>query len=156
MAERSRFVHSVYLVDGDPLIIENPETSVLWMDNGFEVVGSSTDPFRAVEEIMQCRPDVVFSDLKMPLMSGIQLIKALRGNDLQCDFVMLSAFGSFEDARSFFLLDGFDYLLKPFNQSDAEIVLERLSRKLVKRHAFSQRSLFRPPATPSLTSWCSM
>ncbi len=126
-------MHSVYIVDDDPLIVESLTTSVLWMDNGFEVAGSNTDPLAAVDDIMEIKPDVVFSDLKMPSMSGTQLIKTLKEHDVGCEFVMLSAFGTFEDARSFFLLNGFDYLLKPFNQSDAEIVLERLSRKLAKK-----------------------
>jgi YesN/AraC family two-component response regulator len=138
------FMHSVYLVDDEPLIIESLTTSVLWMDNGFEVSGSNTDPLLAVEDILKGRPDVVFSDLKMPAMSGTQLIKILKEHDVDCEFVMLSAFGTFEDARSFFLLDGFDYLLKPFNQSEAEIVLERLSRKLAKKNCLQPSVSFSP------------
>lgn len=142
-------MHSVYLVDDDPLIIENLTTSILWMDNGFEVVGSNTDPLYAIADILKLRPNVVFSDLKMPAMSGTQFIRILKEHDVDCEFVMLSAFGTFEDARSFFLLDGFDYLLKPFNQSDAEIVLERLSRKLAKKECLLPLVSFSPSGNPS-------
>ncbi len=147
-ALRRNPMHSVYLVDDDPLIIESLTTSVLWMDNGFEVAGSNTDPSTAVDDILKIKPDVVFSDLKMPAMSGTQLIRILKEHDIDCEFVMLSAFGTFEDARSFFLLDGFDYLLKPFNQSDAEIVLERLSRKLAKKECLQPSISYSPSGNP--------
>lgn len=107
--------------------------SIPWMDNGFEVIGSNTDPETALDEIQKLNPDVVFSDLKMPNMDGTTLIKVLRERGMSCEFIMLSAFSSFEDARSFFLMQGFDYLLKPLQQSEAEIVLERLSRKLSEK-----------------------
>ena len=137
-------MHSVYLVDDDPLIIESLIKTVQWMDNGFEVVGSSVDPEKAVTEIMSFCPEVVVSDLKMPTMSGNQLIKTLRDNCISCEFILLSAFGTFEDARSFFLMDGFDYLLKPLQQTDAEIVLERLSRKLAKKACIQPSVSFSP------------
>jgi YesN/AraC family two-component response regulator len=48
---------------------------------------------------------------------------------------MLSAFGDFEASRSFFLMDGFDYVLKPLDKNNVNLVLEKLSRKLaVKNH----------------------
>ena len=126
-------MHSVYLIDDEPLIIENLIKTIPWMENGFRVVGSNTDPDKAIQAIMDCRPDVVFSDLKMPSLSGVNLIKKLKEEGVSCEFVLLSAFGTFEDARKFFLMDGFDYLLKPLQQEDAAIVLERLSRKLVAK-----------------------
>ncbi|WP_027400535.1 response regulator transcription factor [Anaerovorax odorimutans] len=137
-------MHSVYLIDDDPLIIENLIKTVQWMENGFQVVGSSIDPHHAVEEIIEFSPDVVFSDLRMPTMSGTQLIKILKDNDISCEFILLSAFGTFEDARNFFLMDGFDYLLKPLQQADAEIVLERLSRKLAKKECIQPSVSFAP------------
>lgn len=137
-------MHSVYLVDDDPLIIESLIKTVQWMDNGFRVIGSSVEPEAAIGEIINCKPDVVFSDLKMPAMSGMQLVKRLKEHEVSCEFVMLSAFGTFEDARSFFLLDGFDYLLKPLQQSDAEIVLERLSRKLAEKECLRPSVSFSP------------
>ena len=142
-------MHSVYLVDDDPLIIENLIKTVQWMENGFRIIGSSTDPEIAVGEIADRKPDVVFSDLKMPAMSGTQLIKLLREREISCEFVMLSAFGTFEDARSFFLMEGFDYLLKPLQQADAEIVLERLGRKLVEKECLRPTVSFSPSSSSS-------
>ena len=140
-------MHSVYLVDDDPLIIESLVKTVPWMDNGFKVVGSNDDPEKAIEEIIHCCPDVVVSDLKMPSMSGTQLVKTLKERGIACEFILLSAFGTFEDARSFFLMEGFDYLLKPLQQSDAELVLERLGRKLVEKALLQPTVTFSPSSS---------
>lgn len=123
-------MYSVYIIDDDNLIIDSLMQTISWMDNGFEVIGTNIDPVIAIDEITALCPDVVFSDLKMPSLDGNELIQTLNEKGLNCEYIMLSAFSSFEDARNFFLLKGFDYLLKPLQESDAEIVLERLSRKL--------------------------
>ncbi len=117
---------SVYLVDDDTLILEELINIVPWLDNGFEVVGSQTNPELALEEISFLTPDVVFCDLKMPKIDGNELIKRLKEAGLDALFVMISAYDSFENVRSFFQQSGFDYILKPVNIDDIQMVLERM------------------------------
>ena len=126
-------MYSVYLVDDDSWILEELVEMVPWLDYAFEVVGSSTDPLRAVEEIEKLSPDVVFCDLKMPNMDGNELIRTLKEKGVTSEFVMLSAYDSFENVRAFFQQTGFDYLLKPVNNADIQIVLEGLDARLSKR-----------------------
>ena len=126
-------MYQVYVIDDDELILEEIVGTVPWMDNGFEVAGYSSSPHTALEQIPELRPDVVFSDLKMPAMDGIEMIRTLRDRGVYCEFVMLSAFGTFQNSRAFFLLEGFDYILKPLQQDEIQIVLERLSGKLASR-----------------------
>ncbi len=126
-------MYQVYLVDDDALILEEIIQSVPWMDNGYEVVGFSTYPDRAMEEISTLRPQVVFCDLKMPGMDGNELVSRLRKYFPDMEFVMLSAYGTFEDSRTFFLQNGFDYILKPLQQIEIQIVLERLSAKFSEK-----------------------
>ena len=126
-------MYSVYLVDDDSWILEELIEIVPWLDYAFDVIGSSTDPLRAVEEIEKLAPDVVFCDLKMPNMDGNELIKTLKEKGVTSEFVMLSAYDSFENVRAFFQQTGFDYLLKPVNNADIQIVLEGLDARLSKR-----------------------
>ena len=123
-------MYRVYLVDDDALILEELINTVPWLDNGFEVVGHETDPRRAVEEIKDLWPDVVFCDLKMPAMDGNELIREVKEAGVEPECVMLSAYDSFESVRAFFRQSGFDYLLKPVNAEDMEILLERLNVRL--------------------------
>lgn len=126
-------MYQVYVVDDDQLILEEIVETVPWMDNGFEVAGYNTSPHTALEQILELRPEVVFSDLKMPAMDGVEMIRMLKEAGADCEFVMLSAFGTFADSRAFFLLEGFDYILKPLQQSEIQIILERLSKKLAHK-----------------------
>ncbi len=125
-------MYRVYIVENDPIILEEIISGVAWLDNGFTVVGSSTKPQDALAEIIQYTPDVVFTDLKMPMMSGIALIQALVAAEIHCEYVMFSAFSDFEESRTFFRLGGFDYLLKPLQPEEVQLVLERLAATLAQ------------------------
>lgn len=126
-------MYAVYIVDDDPSILDEIVTDVPWMDNGFEVIGYTLSSTTAITEIEMLKPDVVFSDLKMPGISGVEMIKQLISRQLSCEYVMLSAYGTFEDSRDFFRLNGFDYILKPFQQQEVQMVLERLAAKLARK-----------------------
>ena len=124
----------VFIVDDEELIMKEIESSVPWMDNGFEVIGMESNSKKAVERVIELKPDVVFSDLRMPYLDGHTFMKAVRESGLDTEFVMLSAYGTFEDARTFFQQEGFDYLLKPLQIPEVQLVLEKLATKLARKH----------------------
>lgn len=123
-------MYRVYLVDDDALILDELVNMVPWLENGFEVVGRQTDPLRALGEIKDLWPDVVFCDLKMPGMNGNELIARVKEAGIGAECVMLSAYDGFENVRAFFRQSGFDYILKPVNTEDMEMLLERLNVRL--------------------------
>lgn len=123
----------VFLVDDEELIMKEIAASVPWMDNGFEVIGMESNSKKAVERVLELKPDVVFSDLRMPYLDGHIFMKTVRDRGLDIEFVMLSAYGTFEDARTFFQQEGFDYLLKPLQIQEAQLVLEKLALKLSRK-----------------------
>ncbi|MCR5332268.1 MAG: response regulator [Lachnospiraceae bacterium] len=126
----------VFLVDDEEIILKQIEQTVPWMDNGFEVIGMDTNPDKAVGRILELKPDVVISDLRMPKLDGHTLMRTVKEAGLDVEFVMLSAYGTFEDARTFFQQEGFDYLLKPLQIQEVQLVLEKLARKLAKKKPF--------------------
>ncbi len=126
-------MYTAYLVDDEELILDEFIRTIPWMDNGFEVIGYNTSPQKAIAEIESIHPDVVFCDLKMIGMDGNELIKKLKEDGISSEFVMVSAFDSFENVRTFFQQSGFDYVLKPVNQDDIQLVLERLVQRLAAK-----------------------
>lgn len=125
---------TVFIVDDEELIVNQIKNDVPWMENGFEVIGTQTDAIKALELIKSEKPDVVFSDLKMPNLDGHALMKAVRDSGMETEFVMLSAYGTFEDAKTFFMQEGFDYILKPLQLQEVDLVLERLANRLSKKY----------------------
>jgi two-component system response regulator YesN len=103
----------------------------MFLDCGFKICGTETNPIKALEEIRSNRPDIVFSDLKMPELSGIGLLSALRRDNIPLLFVIISAYSEFRDVRKFFTIhNGFDYILKPVMDRDLIELLDRLSAKI--------------------------
>lgn len=140
---------TAFLVDDDSLILSEMIKFIPWMDNGFEVIGSDSNPEMAVEKILTIQPDTVFCDLKMPQMDGNQLIAASRERGYNGQFVMISAYDTFEDVRAFFMQEGFDYILKPVRNEDIQLVLERLAKRLseVKEEQVSEEEI--PAVNPA-------
>lgn len=132
-------MYRVYLVDDDELILKEITEKVPWMDNGFEVVGVESNSKRAINIIQELKPNVIFCDLKMPTVDGHSFMKYIREKGMDVEFVMLSAYGTFEDACTFFKQDGFDYLLKPVQLEEVQLVLEKLANKLAKKNPSGKR-----------------
>lgn len=93
-----------------------------------EVVAEASDGQKAFELILGLKPDVVFTDIKMPFMDGISLIKAVRARGVvKTRFVIISAYEEFELARQAISLGVVEYLVKPLTLEDVEKVWMRLN-----------------------------
>lgn len=97
---------------------------------GLQVVAEAADGRQALEMLQQQKPEVVFTDLKMPYMDGMALIRTAHALESTAEFVLVTAYEEFEVAREAIGLGVFDYLVKPITIEDVMRVLERLSTKL--------------------------
>ncbi|MDR1687937.1 MAG: helix-turn-helix domain-containing protein [Clostridiales bacterium] len=124
-------MHTVYLVDDDQIVLDKYwARRRLFFENGFEITGAKTNPLEALEEISATRPDAVFSDLKMPELSGIELMEKLSGSTFRPHFVIVSAHSDHKEVRKLFLSHGFDYIVKPVSDSDLVDLLSRLATRI--------------------------
>lgn len=78
----------------------------------FEIVGSAGDGQEAMDAIRELQPDVVISDIGMPAMDGVKLLKTARDEGYDCRFVMLTCMNEFEYARQSLEYGASGYLLK--------------------------------------------
>ncbi len=99
----------------------------------YEVVSNVPDGRRALEIITTVKPEVIFTDVKMPYMDGISLIKAVRSLGIKSEFVIISAYEQFEVARQAISLGVREFLVKPVTYEEVESVLERLNSKDQKK-----------------------
>lgn len=100
----------------------------------FQLVGEAANGLQAIPRILKLRPDLVFTDIRMPRMSGLDMISALRTEELpDTRFVVISAYADFELMRQALRLGVTDYLMKPFSLEDlAAVVLPLLSGKPIE------------------------
>lgn len=134
-------MHTCILVDDEKWVGVDLQKSVHWMDFGFLPPVFFQNPQDALEKICEERPDVVLTDIRMPGMSGIDLITALRRQNIDSEIVILSAYEDFEAAKLALRLQVADYCLKPINVPQIESLLEALSARITLKKQGG-----RPPA----------
>ncbi|MCG8407041.1 MAG: sigma-54 dependent transcriptional regulator [Phycisphaerales bacterium] len=88
-------------------------------------VTTYSDPQRALAELVPSRVDVIISDLKMPEMDGIELLRSLRSRGVDTPFVLMTAYASVSTAVEAMKLGAFDYIQKPFEADTIALVIER-------------------------------
>lgn len=124
---------NVLLVDDEPWVIEGLRTMVNWTDYGFQVCGEASngpDAFRMIQEL---EPELVLTDINMPVISGLELIE--RANRVMArppKFIILSGYDNFNYALTAIHQRVAEYLLKPIDEEEIEMVLFRLREKIVE------------------------
>ncbi len=123
----------VIVADDEKLIARNIARRVEAAGAAFEVVAQAGTGLEALELAGQLMPDVVFSDIKMPEMDGLELIARLRRQNPSALCVIISGYSDFEYARAAIQNHAVDYLLKPVNPEELSALLTRLEATLLAR-----------------------
>lgn len=127
---------NVLLVDDEPWVLEGLRTIVNWGKYGFSVCGEAENGKQAWPMIEQLQPDLVFTDIQMPTISGLELIdRSLHQLVKPPRFIILSGYNNFEYARAALRPRVEDYLLKPIDEDEIEAVLEQMSLKIRNEQA---------------------
>ena len=92
----------------------------------FQVVREANNGVAALEEIEEKKPDILFTDIRMPGYNGLELMEQLKKMGLSMTVIFISGYADFEYAQSAIRLGAFDYLLKPIEQDRLNEVLERI------------------------------
>ncbi len=112
----------ILAVDDEPEMVEVAR-SVL-KRAGHEVI-LATDGARALELILQERPDLVLTDLRMPGLDGLALIEQMRSRELNIPVIVLTAYASVDSAVEVMKRGAADYLAKPFTPEELALRVER-------------------------------
>lgn len=121
---------SVIVVDDEKLITRNLAAKIEKANSAFKVIHLAYDGERAFELIGEYLPDVVFSDIKMPMRDGLELLRDIRTHFPSIKVVMVSGYDDFALVRGALQRDAFDYLLKPVRMEDLEKTLQKLEGQI--------------------------
>jgi len=116
----------ILVVDDEPDMVENC-TRIL-RRAGYRVL-STTDSERALALVESEHPDVLLTDLKMPGLDGMELMRRAHDIDPTLPVIMITAFGSIESAVAAIKAGAFDYLPKNFSVEDLTVDVERALRQ---------------------------
>lgn len=116
----------IMIVDDESFIRMNFKTFLDWKHQGYYLVGEASNGREAMEKIDELHPDVIFLDIRMPLMDGLEVLRKLQQREYSCKVIILSSHNEFEYAREALQLGACDYIHKP-NLTQAA-VFESLAR----------------------------
>lgn len=119
----------VLLVDDDYYVIDGLKSMIAWSDLGVDEVLTAQDGEEALAHYRNGRPDVLVTDVFMPMMDGLELIKCIRESDPGLPVVILSGYDEFSYAKEAIHLNVAQYILKPAAFSDIELVLRDIIRE---------------------------
>lgn len=71
-------MYQILLVDDEPMVKIALKTLLRWEDYGFSICATASDGKEALDFIDKFHPEIIITDLKMPIMDGLELIKALK------------------------------------------------------------------------------
>lgn len=122
--------YKVIIADDEPKIIQLIRLLGQWEKYDIDIVDECHDGMAALESIKKYQPDFVLSDIKMPDLDGLELIRLTREAGIDSLFILISGYRHFEYARSAVALNVVDYLLKPVDEEQLNKTLEKVCHQL--------------------------
>ena len=117
----------VVIVEDEELVRRGIVMTVDWQSVDCAVVGEAADGTEGLEVIRREKPELVVTDIKMPRMDGIELLRQLRAEGNPAAVILLTAYSDFSYAQAAVKLGAVDYLLKPFHDGELEEAVRRLA-----------------------------
>lgn len=131
---------TIYIVDDEPMAIRYLESLLAACGAACEIVGTATNSRMALQEILRLKPDVVFTDISMPVMNGLALARRIL-ESVSTRVYLLTSYEDFSFAREGVKLGAADYILKNeineemlrnlLEKAEKDIAREQCSRRLV-------------------------
>ncbi|MFA9557080.1 response regulator [Evansella sp. AB-rgal1] len=124
----------VLLVDDEMFARQGLRSLIEWEKCGFEVISEAANGEDAFEIIESLHPDVVITDIRMPVVDGLELIQNVNQTlEVKPKFVIISGYNDFSYAQKAVRYGVFDFVLKPVDEEELETTLKKLAEELEKQ-----------------------
>lgn len=133
--------YTILIVDDDAVFRAQMKSIMNWEEEGFTIIAEARNGKEAIESIEKVKPDIVITDMSMPVMNGVELIEYLSEYHQEVQVIALSAYNDFNFVRDSMKKGAVDYLLKDqFDESQCRFILKSVSQKLSQRTDAAQRT----------------
>ncbi|SFL70010.1 response regulator transcription factor [Halanaerobium salsuginis] len=131
-------MYNVAVIDDEWWILQGILKTFNFKENGFKVVLATTDAEKAFSFLQSNQLDAVFTDIRMPEFSGIELLEKSRKLGSVSEFIIISGYAEFSYAQDAIRAGAFDYCLKPIKKTKADSILKSLKEKLNNKNTNSK------------------
>lgn len=121
--------YSVIIAEDEELLLHDLVKKVQKAGPDFEIAGTAQTGSQALSLAEKLGPDVVITDIRMPVMDGITLLTHIRDQLPFTKFVIISGFSDFEYAKKAISLKVSDYLLKPVDPEELKAALDKIHKE---------------------------
>ncbi|RCW74782.1 response regulator transcription factor [Saliterribacillus persicus] len=126
-------MYSVFIVDDDVFVRKGIISLIDWEKCGFTVCGQADDGEDALLQIDHLQPDLVITDIRMPVLDGLGLIQGIsKTMEKQPYFIIISGYNDFKYAQKALRFGVQDFILKPVDQEELETTLLKVANVIEK------------------------
>ncbi len=126
-------MYKLLIADDEPWLRKRLMLTIDWEKLGISEVYEAEDGARAFALASAHEPDITITDIEMPELSGIELMKTLNESAMFPQFILISGYNEFEYARSAVRYGAVDYLLKPIEEEDLKKAVSKCVATLEKK-----------------------
>jgi two-component system, response regulator YesN len=126
--------YRVLIADDEPLILKNLSQVIDWQSLDCQIIGTAKNGREAFELLEKERIDLLLTDISMPEMTGIDLLKKLQTLPYKPITLLISGYDEFEYAKEAIKNNALDYILKPIDYDELQECIERAIGKLKNQH----------------------
>lgn len=128
-------MYKLLIVDDEEIEREGMAQFIPWKDYEVELAGTAWNGVEALEKIETLLPDIVLTDIKMPVMNGIELIRRVRRDFPDIEFIVLSGYGEYEFTSQAMEEGVRHYILKPCDEVQIAGALEKVKKEIQEKRA---------------------
>lgn len=133
-------MYKVMLADDENLILQGLENIIEWEELGLEIVNKASNGKEAIEKFKENPVDIVVTDINMPQVTGLELLRELKKINSEVKFIILSGYDDFSYAKKAIELGVENYILKPIDEEELEKTLKGTVEKLKQREEKGESS----------------
>lgn len=123
-------MYKLLIVDDEEIERIGMAECISWEQYDIELTGTAWNGVDALRQMEENRPDIVLTDIKMPVMDGIELIRKVRGLYPEIEFIVLSGYGEYE-FTSQAMSEGIRYyILKPCDEKKIMEIIEKVKDEI--------------------------
>ena len=127
-------MYNILFIDDDKSIIYIVKRMKLWEKSDFKIKDTATNGKQALQLINENKYDLIITDIRMPMLDGLELLEKMRKNNDETLVCLSSTYNDFEYAKKGIQLDAVDYLLKPIKEEELEKSLKKAEMILEKKN----------------------
>lgn len=130
-------MYKIIIVEDELLTRKGLIQTIPWSEHGCEVVGEASDGQEGIELALQANPDIVITDIHMPVVDGLAMIETIK-KQINCEFIIFSGYGQFAYAKKALALGARGYLLKPVDDDEFLQVLDDTIQTIQQKRRYQK------------------